>query len=83
MKKLPASLTIVHDCSKCNNNIVEELESTLSRIKDSRTTANVSNRILNPFQVLSLFRKMLDEVNIYIYMYLFGFDFSNSLSFSF
>ncbi|XP_027910039.1 DNA-directed RNA polymerase III subunit 1 isoform X1 [Vigna unguiculata] len=61
VKKLPASLTIVHDCSKCNNNIVEELESTLSRIKDSRTTANVSNRILNPFQVLSLFRKMLDE----------------------
>ncbi|KAL9296667.1 hypothetical protein ACSQ67_022563 [Phaseolus vulgaris] len=61
VKKLPASLIIMHDCSKCKNNIVEELESTLSRIKDSKATANVSNRILNPFQVLSLFRKMLDE----------------------
>ncbi|KAK7341753.1 hypothetical protein VNO80_24692 [Phaseolus coccineus] len=61
VKKLPASLIIMHDCSKCKNNIVEELESTLSRIKDSKTTTNVSNRILNPFQVLSLFRKMLDE----------------------
>ncbi|BAT90660.1 hypothetical protein VIGAN_06193600 [Vigna angularis var. angularis] len=61
VKKLPASLTIMHDCSKCNNNIVEELESTLSRIKDSRATTNVSNRILNPFQVLSLFKKILDE----------------------
>ncbi|WVZ04486.1 hypothetical protein V8G54_025292 [Vigna mungo] len=61
VKKLPASLTIMHDCSKCNNNIVEELESTLSRIKDFRATTNLSNRILNPFEVLSLFKKMLDE----------------------
>ncbi|KAK7404643.1 hypothetical protein VNO78_05598 [Psophocarpus tetragonolobus] len=61
VKKLPASLTIIHDCSKCKNNIVEEIESALSRIKDSRATTNVSNRILNPFQVLSLFKRMLDE----------------------
>ncbi|CAJ1951517.1 unnamed protein product [Sphenostylis stenocarpa] len=61
VKKLPASLIIMHDCSKCKNTVVEELESTLSRIKDSRAITNVSNRILNPFQVLSLFRKMLDE----------------------
>ncbi|KAL5169453.1 DNA-directed RNA polymerase III subunit 1 [Glycine soja] len=61
VKKLPASLTIIHDCSKCRNYIVEELDSALSRMKDSRATTNVSNRILNPFQVLSLFKRMLDE----------------------
>ncbi|RDY11124.1 DNA-directed RNA polymerase III subunit 1, partial [Mucuna pruriens] len=69
VKKVPASLTIMHDCSKCKNNTVEELESALSRIKDSRTTTNVSNQFLNPFQVLSLFKRMLDEVDIFIYMH--------------
>ncbi|TKY57741.1 DNA-directed RNA polymerase III subunit RPC1 [Spatholobus suberectus] len=61
VKKVPSSLNIVHDCSKCKNNIVEELESALSRIRDSRTTTNVSTQFLNPFQVLSLFKRMLDE----------------------
>ncbi|XP_027345912.1 DNA-directed RNA polymerase III subunit 1 [Abrus precatorius] len=61
VKKVPSSLSIMHDCSKCKNVISEELESALSRIKDSRVTTNVSTRILNPFQVLSLFRRMHDE----------------------
>nr|KYP72288.1 DNA-directed RNA polymerase III subunit rpc1 [Cajanus cajan] len=61
VKKVPGSLTIMHDCSKCRNDIIEELELALSRTKDSRTTANVSTQFLNPFQVLSLFKRMTDE----------------------
>ncbi|KAL2318688.1 hypothetical protein Fmac_032564 [Flemingia macrophylla] len=50
VKKVPASLNIIHDCSKCRNNITEELELALSRTKDSRTTTNVAIQYLNPFQ---------------------------------
>lgn len=67
VKKVPASLSIVHDCSKCNNDIVAELQSAFSCIREYRVTFNITSRMLNALHALSLFRRMLDEVEIYIY----------------
>ncbi|KAK7278312.1 hypothetical protein RJT34_23339 [Clitoria ternatea] len=61
VKKVPATLNIMHDCSKCKNSTVEELEYSLSRRDSNSRVTNLPARLLNPFQVLSLFRRMLDE----------------------
>lgn len=88
VKKVPSALSIVHDCSKCNNDIVAELQSALSHVREYRVTNDLTSRILNPFQVLSLFRRMCDEVDIYIYLdafwicFSFSFPFEQSLLFS-
>ncbi|KAJ1431546.1 RNA polymerase, alpha subunit [Sesbania bispinosa] len=61
VKKVPAALSIVHDCSKCNNDIVAELQSALSHMREYKATNDLTSRFLNPFHVLSLFRRMIDE----------------------
>ncbi|XP_061361832.1 DNA-directed RNA polymerase III subunit 1-like [Gastrolobium bilobum] len=61
VKKVASTLSIIHDCSKCNNDSVEELQSALSHIREARATNNLTARILDPFQVLSLFKRMLDK----------------------
>ncbi|XP_016187356.1 DNA-directed RNA polymerase III subunit 1 [Arachis ipaensis] len=61
VKKLVGSLKITHDRSKCNDSSIEEFQTALSHARESRLTSAVDTHILNPFQALSLFKRMLDE----------------------
>lgn len=66
-------LGIIHDTSKCIDGNVEEFRSAISHTKESKAPINLTTHVLNPFRVLSLFKRILDEVHIYIYVDFFGF----------
>ncbi|KAG2670256.1 hypothetical protein I3760_14G077300 [Carya illinoinensis] len=52
---------ILHERQKCNDGSVEEFRSAISHTKESKSPFNVATYILNPVQVLVLFKRMLDE----------------------
>ncbi|XP_040994118.1 DNA-directed RNA polymerase III subunit 1 isoform X2 [Juglans microcarpa x Juglans regia] len=52
---------IIHERQKCNDGSVEEFRSAISHTKESKSPFNVATYILNPVQVLVLFKRMLDE----------------------
>lgn len=54
---------IIHERQKCNDGSVEEFRSAISHTKESKSPFNVATYILNPLEVLVLFKKMLDEVD--------------------
>jgi hypothetical protein len=60
VKKGRAGLIVVHDCSKVLDGHTEELKNALQNKKE-KVSAN-SVRVLDPATVLSLFRRMTDEV---------------------
>jgi DNA-directed RNA polymerase III subunit RPC1 len=60
-KKGPKGLVIVHDCSKTLDGSTEELRSALSHKKEKLIITSI--HILDPATVLSLFRRMTDEVD--------------------
>ena len=74
VKKVVSTLKIIHDRSKCNDSSVEEFQSAVSHTRESRATNNMDTHILNPFQALSLFKRMLDEVDIFIHVDFFCFS---------
>lgn len=55
------TLSIVHDCSKANNDDVAELQSALPHINNYRACNDLTSRPLNPVVVLELFKKMHGE----------------------
>lgn len=54
-------LVIVHDCSKTLDGSAEELRSALSHKKEKLAITSIHT--LDPATVLSLFRRMIDEVD--------------------
>lgn len=66
VKKAVSAIRIIHDRSKCNDSSVEEYQSALSHTREPR--AAINSDTLDPLQVLSLFRSMHDEVDLYIYV---------------
>jgi len=69
------TLSIVHDCSKANNDDVAELQSALPHINNYRACNDLTSRPLNPVVVLELFKKMHGEVDFYTNLDVFGFLF--------
>lgn len=65
VKKATGSLGVIHDRSKIIDNSLEECRAAISHTKEFKASINVAN-ILNPDRVLSLFKKMLDEVKLYL-----------------
>lgn len=58
---------ILHERQKSNDASMEEFRSAISHTKESRAPFNVAN-ILNPVQVLVLFKRMLDEVYFHCHL---------------
>ena len=61
MKKAVSVLGIIHDRSKIADGSLEECSSAISHTKESKASFSVVD-ILNPVKVLSLFKRMMDEV---------------------
>ncbi|KAI4322195.1 hypothetical protein L6164_021912 [Bauhinia variegata] len=61
VKKAGGVLGITHDSSKSNDGSVEEFRSAISHTKDSKAPIHPVTYLLNPSEVLSLFRGMVDE----------------------
>lgn len=61
VKKAVNSIGIVHDRSRITDGSLEECKSAISHTKESKASFNLINN-LNPIRVLSLLKKMLDEV---------------------
>jgi hypothetical protein len=59
-------LTVLHDCNKILDGHAEELRSALKHKKE--TNFNVSLQMLDPATVLSLFRRMTDEVHTFFHL---------------
>ncbi|KAE9620519.1 hypothetical protein Lal_00018992 [Lupinus albus] len=68
VKKAVSAIRIVHDRSKCNDSSVEEYRSALSHTREPKAIINSDTQILDPFQVLSLFKRMHDEDLELIYL---------------
>ena len=62
VKKVVSTLGIIHDRSKLSDGL-EECRSAISHTKESRASIHMQSHILNPARVLSLFKRMLDEVH--------------------
>ncbi|AES88756.2 DNA-directed RNA polymerase I protein [Medicago truncatula] len=58
VKQQRATLSILHDCSKANNDDVAELQSALPHINNYRACNDLTSRTLYPAVVLELFKKM-------------------------
>lgn len=65
VKKAISMLGIIHDRSKINGGSLEEFRSAISHTKESKSSINPATYIINPVEVLSLFRRMSDEVYLY------------------
>jgi len=65
VKQQRATLSILHDCSKANNDDVAELQSALPHIDNYRACNDLTSRTLYPAMVLELFKKMHGEVDFY------------------
>lgn len=61
VKKAISMLGIIHDRSKINGGSLEEFRSAISHTKESKSSINPATYIINPVEVLSLFRRMSDE----------------------
>ncbi|OMO97199.1 RNA polymerase, alpha subunit [Corchorus olitorius] len=60
VKKAPMMLAIIHDRSKINDDSMEELRSAISHTRESKASFNIATYVLNPVNVLSLFKRMTD-----------------------
>ena len=65
VKKATGMLGIFHDRSKIIDDSLEECRSAISHTKESNASINMAP-LLNPDKILSLFKKMIDEVSIFI-----------------
>jgi len=72
VKQHKATLSILHDCSKANNDDVAELQSALPHINNYRACNDLTSRTLYPAVVLELFKKMHGEVDFYTNLDVFG-----------
>lgn len=72
VKLTRSTLRIVHDCSHGKNDVVSELQSALSHMKEYRATNDLASRNLDPKSVHSLFTKMSDEVGMNTNVDVFG-----------
>lgn len=67
VKKAVSMLGIIHDRSKLSDGL-EDCRSAISHTKESKASINIQSHILNPAKVLSLFKRMLDEVYFYTHI---------------
>lgn len=72
VKQQRATLSILHDCSKANNDDVAELQSALPHINNYRACNDLTSRTLYPAVVLELFKKMHGKVDFYTNLDVFG-----------
>lgn len=68
VKRAIAMPGILHERQKSNDGSMEEFRSAISHTKESKAPFNVATYILNPVQVLVLFKRMLDEVYFYTHL---------------
>lgn len=61
MKKAIAMLGIIHDRSKLIDGL-EECRAAIAHTKEARGSISLASHIINPATVLSLFKRMSDEV---------------------
>lgn len=64
VKKAVGAISFIHDRSKTSSENLEEQKSAISDTRESKGTLSTNSHTVNPHDVLTLFRKMSDEVII-------------------
>ncbi|KAI4304665.1 hypothetical protein MLD38_040142 [Melastoma candidum] len=61
VKKAVGAISFIHDRSKTSSESLEEQKLAISDTRESKGAVNMNSHVVNPHEILSLFRKMPDE----------------------